>query len=315
MASRYVDVRSVLDDERFQVAKVDRYGRFGTIHWLRASVSRFADGQEHRRRRAIVERELASLPPAGMRDGAHRRTALFLRGPARRVDVMATLARRVPMATMASALGIDDEEKAAGAVAAIAAGYFPGCGVEAERRADEATALLIELLEPADEELVAARIALMVQGCDAIAGLIGNTLHLIQDAPQLATHPTHALLCEVVRHRPPVRASRRVARVEVQIEGRHIPAGDPVVCSIDAANHDPEAFDRPERFDPLRRGPASLTFGHGIRPCPGSEHAMMLAAAVIDAVRERCVLLPGAPVPYEPSPALRIPERLEVEVR
>ena len=38
----------------------------------------------------------------------------------------------------------------------------------------------------------------------------------------------------------------------------------------------------------------------------------MLAAGVVDAVRQRCAFLPGGRVDYEPSAALRIPIRLEV---
>jgi cytochrome P450 len=88
-----------------------------------------------------------------------------------------------------------------------------------------------------------------------------------------------------------------------------------VVCDIDAANRDPAIFEQPDRFDPARTQHASLTFGYGYRPCPGQPHALMLAAGVVDAVRQSCTFVPGTAVVYEPSAPLRIPSRLDVVLR
>src|SRR5690349_3723969 len=45
-------------------------GPRGTMAWLRATVSRFANGETHARRRALVEALLAELDPATLRDEA-----------------------------------------------------------------------------------------------------------------------------------------------------------------------------------------------------------------------------------------------------
>ena len=50
-------------------------GPYGTMAWLRATVSRFANGETHARRRALVEALLADLDPADLRDAAARRCA------------------------------------------------------------------------------------------------------------------------------------------------------------------------------------------------------------------------------------------------
>ena len=310
--SGYAGVQSVLADERFVVARPGAGGAVGTVAWLRASVSRFANGAEHRARRILAERELERLEPDDLRRSASRRTdALLAAAGGTRIDVMGCLARRVPMQTMAAALGFADAEGAAEAVVAIAAAYFPGADVQSQRAADLATAQLVEMLGPAELEVIVARIALMVQGCDATAGLIGTALHAVQDGdPQW---PTDAVLTEVLRHSPPVRASRRIASANLDLDGGRVRAGDVVVCSVDAANRDPAVFERPDRFDPGRRQEMpTLTFGYGLRPCPGSAQAFALAGGVVDAVRQRCTLSPGTPVEYEPSAALRIPRRLDV---
>ncbi|GEM_PF-991823 len=312
----YADVRAVLADDRFEVPAAEQTeAAVGTIAWLRASVSRFANGIEHERRRARAVEQLQWLDPAELRLAACQRSHAVLDAAGRRgdrVDVMAQLARRVPMATMAAALCAADPEQAAEAVTAIAAAYFTGSD-RTDPVADPATARLISLLGLVDPDVAVARITLMVQGCDATAGLIGTAVHILQDIPEPAAGwTTDAVLTEVLRYSPPVRASRRVARAPVDIGDGRVSAGGTVICSVERANRDPAAFDRPDVFDPARPERPSLTFGYGIRPCPGQAQALMLACGVVDAVRERCAFRPGERVDYEPSAALRIPRSIEV---
>jgi cytochrome P450 len=317
-ASQYRDVQSILADDRFEVATAPDGGAVGTIAWLRAAVSRFTNGADHQQRRARIVEELRTLDPEALRTATRQRadTALSVAGrPGDRIEVMAHLARPVPMASMADILGIADPGAAAEAVIAVAAAYFPGSGIETQVAADRATAQLVGMLEPAELDAIVARIALMVQGCDATAALIGITLHVLGSAPQAATDPrwsTERVLAEVLRHTPPLRASRRVAREPVTISNQQLAAGDTVVCDIDVANRDPAAFERPLLFDPARRELPSLTFGYGLRPCPGQAQALTLAAGVVDAVRQKCRFLPDAPFGYEPSNFLRVPQRVEV---
>jgi cytochrome P450 len=308
VARRYADVTAILADDRFEVAQAPAAMQTGTIGWLRASVSRFTNGEEHQRRRALAVAELAPLDPSGLRQAAHRRAAVALReaaAPGERLDVMAPLARRVPMATMAAALGLEQPAEAAEAVIAAAAAYFPGTDEQTAHLADKATAQLVEMLSPAPLEVIVARIALMVQGCDATAGLIGLTLlRLSQDQAAAAGEATDQLLEAALRHDPVVRASRRVARETAAVGEAQVQPGDAVLCDVEAANLDPDAYQPPGREQP------SLTFGAGLRPCPGPAQALALAAGVVDAVRAGATLLPGQPADCEPGP-LRIPRRLD----
>ncbi|MGC1909051.1 MAG: cytochrome P450 [Candidatus Dormiibacterota bacterium] len=318
VASRYRDVQAVLADERFEVGTVPQVGAVGSVAWLRASVSRFVNGAEHQRRRQRVEAELRRLDPQLLRSDCYRRACVATQEaghPGERMDVMALLARQIPMAAVAGMLGVADPTRAAQAVIALSAGYFPGSDPSTQPAADGATAQLVSMLEPAHRELIVSRIALMVQGCDATAGLIGNSLYVLKEAQTAklaAIWSTESLLWETLRRHSPLRASRRLARESVEFQGRQLAAGAAVVCAVDVANQDPLAFSHPTRFDPGRVGPASLTFGYGVRPCPGQAQALGLAAGVVDAVREHCSFVLGQPQEYEPSTALRIPARLEV---
>jgi cytochrome P450 len=316
-ASRDADIRAVLADPRFTVPPPGPGGPPGTVSWLRAAVSRFANGAEHRGRRALVEAELGRLDPGALRATAHKLALDQLAGsgrPGDRVDVMSLLARHVPVASLAERLGLADPLRAAAAVTAVAASYFPGSDARREQRADRETAWLVAALEPATLDLTVARIAIMVQACDATAGLIGTALHLLQDRPAAAgppaAGPTDALLAETLRHRPPASKIRRVASASADVGGQHVGVGERVVCDIDAAGREPQGASHGIG----QAAPPGLAFGAGLRPCPGPAQALALAAGVIDVVRARCVLQPGTPVTYEAAPT-RVPERLEVVLR
>ena len=317
LASSYADVQAILADDRFEVPGVGAAeAAVGTISWLRSSASRFVNGPEHARRRALLVDQLHGLEPEQLRSAADRRTQAVLAAAGRRgdrVDVMDRIARRVPMAVLAAGLGLADPDRAAEAVVAIAGCYLTGADRQAQPAADAATAELVGMFGAVAMDVVVARITLLAQGCDGTAGLIGTALHVVQDAAQAAAGwTTDDLLSEVLRHSPPVRLSRRVGRAQADFGDCRVGAGDVVLCSVDAANRDPAVFGRPAEFDPARRGQPSMTFGYGIRPCPGQAQALMLAAGVIDAVRLRCEFLAGEPVSYEASAALRIPRRLDV---
>lgn len=60
-------------------------------------------------------------------------------------------------------------------------------------------------------------------------------------------------------------------------------AGEVVELDLVAANRDPAVFPDPERFDTGRGASPYLTFGHGVRPCPGSD-AFAIAAGVVETV-------------------------------
>jgi cytochrome P450 len=320
LASRYSDVQAILSEQAFGVSEADHGGDFATVAWLRAAVSRFVNGDEHALRRARVVEELAGLRPEYLRVAARQRTHAILtaaREQGEKLDAMSLLARRVPVAALADALGIADPERATEAVIAAAGAYlFPAADAQAQRRADAGVAELVGIVPGAEMDTVVARIALLVHSCDATAGLIGLALLKLQEHPGAAYGwATDALINEVARHTPPLRVSGRVASRRLEFGDCSVGAGDPVWCNIDAANRDPAVFGQPDRFDPTRPRRPSLTFGYGVRPCPGETHALTLAGGVVDAVRDHCKIQPVDEVEYEVSPALRIPHRVYVWLR
>jgi cytochrome P450 len=275
--SETADVHAVLADDRFGVRPAEPGAPAGTVAWLRASVSRFANGPEHDRRRALVVAELDRLDPAELRAGALDEAVAELAGGTALADdggldaeVVGRLARKAPAVVLARRFGGADPDQVAAAVGAVAAAYFPGADEPAERAADAATASLLDLLGGPGPDVVVARITVLVQGYDATANLVAAALSLLPTLPDV---PTDRLLAETAYRRPPVPALRRVAVAPAQLGDRAIAADDSVVCAV----------------EPLAApaGPAAkaLTFGYGLRPCPGPAQALALAAGVIDAIR------------------------------
>jgi cytochrome P450 len=308
----YGAVREVLSDARLGVPEAPASVEVGTIGWLRGAVSRFVNGVEHDRRRVLVEDQLAHLHPAQLREDTARRTSDQLAASAGlTVDVMRTLARQIPVATLAAGLGIGDEpERVAEAVMAVAAAYFPGSPPETEPAADAGLAYLLARLESGGLDTAVARISILVQACEATAALIGVTLDFLrQIGDESANWPTEALLAEALRHSSPLLITRRVALEP--LPGLGADRGDVILCDVDAANRDPSEFSRPDEFDPDRQPQSNLSFGYGVRPCPGAREAMALASGVVDTVRDRCTFLAEGELEYETSP-LRRPLRLEV---
>jgi len=309
VVTRHADVVEVLTDPQC-VVPVASGGPPGTLAWLRGTVSRFSGPDRHPDRRTIGVTALARLDPEELRDGAARLTEIQLDRGGDRIDVMERLARRVPLMVLAARLGLADPTAAVPAVAAVAAAYHPGADPATVARADGAVAVLLAMSPPAPAEVAANRIGLLVQACDATAGVIGGaTRHLLGAS---AERSTGDLLGELLRLDPPVRATRRVTTAKLRLGGREIGPDLPLLLRLDAANRDPAAFAEPDRFLPGRPG-GSLTFGAGPRGCPGERHALALAAGVIDVLRRRCRPT-DAPVEYAPHPALHVPTSIEVTV-
>ncbi|MEU9947581.1 isocitrate lyase/phosphoenolpyruvate mutase family protein [Streptomyces sp. NPDC047939] len=305
---RFEDVRAALADPALvpeRPAAAD--GPPGaSVAWLRATVARFSHGEPHRRRRALVEAELARLAPESL-----RQAAAVVPGE----DIRFTVVR-----TLAAALGMPRPAAVAEAVIAVAGVYFGG----EDAAADEAVARLVRWpaapteVGPGSTEVgpgstqvgpgctsteVGPDSTEVGPGCtsaepvstqvvpgtpsagsdptaepvpvpfdaapESAAGRIGLLVQACEATAALvetAVGNERLPLSRVLRELPPVRTTRRVAARATRVAGREIAEGDVVLLDLAAAN---------------RAHPVPLTFGAPPRICPGRAHALALADGLL----------------------------------
>lgn len=79
---------------------------------------------------------------------------------------------------------------------------------------------------------------------------------------------------EVLRYYAPVTMARKVI-ADTEVAGCPVHAGDQMLLTFPAANHDPAAFDDPEEFQLDRAKNRHVAFGMGIHRCVGSNLARL----------------------------------------
>ncbi|MEW1722022.1 cytochrome P450 [Streptomyces sp. NPDC093109] len=79
----------------------------------------------------------------------------------------------------------------------------------------------------------------------------------------------------------------RYAGEDVELGGVLVRAGEPVVVSQAAANHDPAAFPSPDRIVLDRPGTPHISFGHGIHYCLGAHLARLELQTTLERVTSR----------------------------
>ena len=132
-----------------------------------------------------------------------------------------------------------------------------------------------------DEEVVGFVILLMAAGSETVTKLVGNGVMTFEEWPdqreRLKADPTLAASAveECLRWRAPAQYQGRWSLREREFHGVTIPAGQPVLLVIGAANRDERAYVDPDRFDITRAGPTGITFGHGIHFCIGAHLARL----------------------------------------
>ncbi|WP_163572894.1 cytochrome P450 [Fodinicola feengrottensis] len=195
----------------------------------------------------------------------------------------------------------DFEAAGAGEVYGQLMGYFSDL-VDRKRRAPTED-VLSDLIAVRDEdtgrlsqhELEMMGLILLLAGYLGTANALSiGTIKLIEDGrlALLRDHPDKvpAAVEEVLRFQSGAAELPRYAAADLEIAGTAIQAGDMIVPSLQAANHDPGQFADPGSFDLDRTGRQHLAFGHGIHHCLGAALARMQLQVAFTALSTR---LPG----------------------
>ncbi|MCD9121677.1 cytochrome P450 [Cupriavidus sp. UGS-1] len=303
---------------------------------LFARLIRMNDGQRHAPLKAVLQRQLATLDGDDVRAAALASARLL---PV--TDDHAATANRwasaLPVIAIARLLGFtaaDDDVTAsriAAQIGSFAAAMSPlagpaeiNAGIDAAAslqtlplRADTpwAKALCAEARAAGvDDDAIAANLlGLMVQGCEATAGLIGNTLLWLAGDAAGAEDPS-TTVAKVLRTDPPIHNTRRFMAEDALVCGVPLRRGDGILVLLAAAAASELEVENVSANTPTlaKRGERAWTFGHGAHRCPGDAVAAALAEATVSALLARGIE-PAAlarAYRYRPSLNARIPHFL-----
>lgn len=295
--------------------------------YLRTSMARL-DGEPHLRQRRLVAhvftaRRMIALRPRieEIVGGLLERLPETARGGA--VDLVAHFALPLPLAVIFELVGIPEGDRPrflatiwqwmSTASPGREGGSPSGPGdvhgfileLVERRRSDPGEDLISSLIRVRDDdeervsdtELVWLVMSLLIAGHETTANLIANSvagllthpdqLDLLRRRPELMPKAVNELVrwCS-----PVVTAPHRYATEDVEVGGVLVRKGESVMVVFAGANHDPRAFDAPERLD-LDRDPKPgknhLGFGHGLRYCPGAALGRMEAEVALTALLRR----------------------------
>jgi cytochrome P450 len=145
----------------------------------------------------------------------------------------------------------------------------------------------------------------LVGGFDTTANMIAlgtltflqnpDQIALLRENPDLVPNAVEELLryLSVAHH-----VAYRQASAPFEMGDVRIDPNDGVIAPVQAANHDPEVFPDPSRFDITRDARGHLAFGYGIHQCLGQALARVELQAVFSAIFDRFPTLKLA-VPFE----------------
>ncbi|MFC9788863.1 cytochrome P450 [Rhodococcus sp. NPDC127528] len=239
-----------------------------------------------------------------------------------RIDYVADMADQLPMALIASLIGLpdgdvrqllawayDSTELLGGVVAADRlgdlvtsaaelAGYLHGQFQRAKRDpADDLLGVLANACSAGDlddDVAVLILVQLVGAGGESTAGLIANAARIIATNPDLQQRLRRDpalvdhLLDETLRLESPFRGHHRHVVRDTELGGMLLPAGSHVLLLWGAANRDPARFENPDSIVLDRPSIRShLAFGKGTHFCVGSALARMEALAATTILLER----------------------------
>ncbi len=341
--ARYDDVAAMLRDPATFSSRI--YG--STMGLVMGPTILAMDGSEHRLHRALAAKSfrrsaLEAWQPRLIEPTVHALIDGFARRG--RAELVREFTIRFPIRIIARLLGIPSEDygrftrlsidlisiavspQRGLAASASLKEYFSGLLEERRRHprhdlVSELATAEVEGERLPDEEIFGFLRLLLPAGAETTYRLLGNLLFglLTEEAQLKEVREDRSLLPaaieEALRWEAPVQLVSREPVRDVEIAGVSIRAGTHLTGCLGSANRDETRFDRPDRFDLHRTGPAHLAFAEGPHRCLGEHLARLETTVAMNALLDRLPDLrldPGAAHPHVHGLAFRSPTSLPV---
>lgn len=313
----------------------------------------YSDAPDHPRLRGLISKAFTPRAVGTLRARILEAVDRIITeaAPTGRMDIVADLARPLPLTIICDLLDVPQQDRPAlAAWSEPVAEAIGNSRLDADRNREAAQSMehLLDYLgglltrrdtppaphtlralvsaqaENTDQdvdELLANCALLLIAGHETTTHFIGNaTLALLRHpdaADQLRRRPEllPAAVEELLRYDAPVQLMLRRARRDLDLAGRAIAEGQTVLLVCGAANRDPAVFPDPHVLDFERPGGRHMSFGHGPHFCLGAALARLEGEIVLEALLTR---LPGlrldgtAPPQWQRSLNFRGLTRLDV---
>jgi len=178
----------------------------------------------------------------------------------------------------------------------------------------------------ADEDIPATSRLLLIAGHETTVNLIANGMLTLLRYPEqlerVRSEPEYVIRVveELLRFEPPVQMiPSRSALEDIPLGETTIPAGSGIILATAAGNRDAARFTDPDQFDPERQDGVEgqhLGLGGGVHYCFGAPLARLEVQIALQTLARRLEnpRLVQDPPEYRPSPVLRGPIHLPVEI-
>ncbi|MFC8430550.1 cytochrome P450 [Streptomyces sp. NPDC057253] len=333
------EARAALADSR--LAKDGR--RIGVLFHEDELIGRHllgSDPPEHTRLRGLVSRAFTMRRVERLRPRIQEITDDLLDAmlPHGRADLVASLAYPLPITVICELLGVPEMDRGefrklsteVVAPTSVESSYDAVLRlreyltelIEDKRCAGPSDDLLGDLIRTTAEdgdrlspsELRGMAFLLLIAGHETTVNLLTNSVHALLTHPgQLAALRADMTLVdaaveETLRYEGPVEnATFRFAAEPLEIAGRVIGQGDPVMICLSAADRDDSRYPAPDDFDLHRDTRGHLAFGHGLHYCLGAPLARLEARTALRTLLERApaLALDGPPGEWLPGMLIR----------
>jgi pimeloyl-[acyl-carrier protein] synthase len=303
---------------------------------FRSSLSLLMGPPRHDAVRPVLAQALAGIRRLNLPELLERRADLLLESGERdgSIDLAEGYGRALALFVIGSFLGIPEEDLpelsglAVGLIAifertlqsvsalirlnkcaAALQDYFARqIALRRQNLAEDGTSLLVRLADErlgcSSEELAGYCTFFFIAAEETTSAAISGAALLLLQRPalraQLAGDPSrlsHAVR-ELLRLVSPVQYVGRQLRVDIQVAGQFIRAGEPILLMLGAANRDPAAFPNPDEPELGRTGPEALVFAAGPYRCIGAQLATFEVEVAVRKLlaRPRLQLSPQAPI-------------------
>lgn len=143
------------------------------------------------------------------------------------------------------------------------------------------------------DEMISTMSFMFFAGIESSVNLFSQTILLLLKNPDHAAFVREneilpmSAVNELVRYITPTQYTKRQAAEDIELRGKIIKKGEPVLGSLVSANHDPEVFEKPETLNLERDKNPHLSFGHGLHFCIGAKIARQEISLSIPAFMRR----------------------------